>query len=392
VAADHSDDHLVQVATRIYDWYVDPTDDQDVLNRIVRVNDMRSLIHVVSNVNDALFLRRTFHSENFASQRHALISKWSPAFDGRRKISIETAREFLRFWMSNTDHRLLYSHGMVAGMTHSERSVPASDFVTSYHANRDAWTLHLTSRGAASYSAGVTIDARRGDLMLIAPDASAHYGRHRGSDEWLHYWALFQPRPDWDELMQWPLRSFGIRKLGVRNEADIIHIESLFEQMIDTCDNSSPMLDRLLVNLLEQVLIRAQHYSEVTKVRLTDPRILKASDYMLRNLKEMRSVAEVAEACNLSESRLAHLFQQYVGMGVRKYCNSLRLQRAKNLLATTSIPISVVAREVGWNDPAHFSRFFVRNIGCSPKQFRTTFAGTLVDREVFPENIEAIGD
>jgi len=192
------------------------------------------------------------------------------------------------------------------------------------------------------------------------------------------------------ELMQWPLRAYGVRKLGIQHEPEIVQIESLFKQMIDTSEDSSPMVERLLNNLLEQVLIRLHTYSDSAKVPRSDPRIKKASSYMLQNLKEACSIAEVAGACNLSESRLSHLFQQHVGMGVQKFRNTLRLQRAKKLLATTTIPVAVIAKEVGCNDPANFSRFFSRNIGCSPMQFRTTFSGQAGLR-LLPMNLADIG-
>jgi len=392
VSANPKYDRPVRIAKRIYNWYVNPTEDPDVLDKVVSTDDMRATFHVSSNISDSLLLKRTFQSDDFASQREALLSKWSPIFEHHGEIGIETAREFLRYWVGSVDHRLLYSHHVMAGKTHAQRSIPSSDFVTSYFSNRDAWTLHLTSRGSVTYSAGVPIEAQRGDLMLIAPDASVHYSRHYNSDEWLHYWAVFEPRASWIDLMQWPLRAYSVRKLSIENEAAIFQIESLFEQMIDTRDESSLIQERLLSNFVEQILIRAQYYSDATKAPVTDPRIKKASDYMLQNLEEVRSVAEVAEACNLSESRLSHLFQKHVGMGVQKFRNSLRLQRAKKLLATTSAPIAAVAREVGWNEPANFSRFFSRHIGCSPKQFRTTFSRSSVRENEFMAGILGFDD
>jgi transcriptional regulator GlxA family with amidase domain len=101
--------------------------------------------------------------------------------------------------------------------------------------------------------------------------------------------------------------------------------------------------------------------------------VLEASNFMMEHLSETQSVADIASHCNLSESRLSHLFQQHVGMGVQKYRNTLRLQRAKRLLATSSSQVGEIASQVGFENPAEFSRFFSRNIGCSPRQFRTTF-------------------
>jgi len=79
-------------------------------------------------------------------------------------------------------------------------------------------------------------------------------------------------------------------------------------------------------------------------------------------------------------------------MGVQEFRNTLRLQQAKELLVTTRIPVAVVAREVGCNDPANFSRFFSRNIGCSPRQFRTTFSGSSILAGGTPMDIAGADD
>ena len=47
-----------------------------------------------------------------------------------------------------------------------------------------------------------------------------------------------------------------------------------------------------------------------------------------------------------------------------------RLNTAKALLAETDAPVAAIAREVGYEDPAYFSRLFTSRVGQSPRAFR----------------------
>ena len=49
---------------------------------------------------------------------------------------------------------------------------------------------------------------------------------------------------------------------------------------------------------------------------------------------------------------------------------TVRLGRAKELLAATELPVAAVARRVGYDDPAYFSRLFTRRVGMAPVRFR----------------------
>jgi transcriptional regulator GlxA family with amidase domain len=50
----------------------------------------------------------------------------------------------------------------------------------------------------------------------------------------------------------------------------------------------------------------------------------------------------------------------------------LRAQRSAFLLRTTTLAVREVAAQVGFEDPFHFSRFFKRQMGVSPREYRTS--------------------
>lgn len=358
----------LHIARRLFQWYLEPTDDPATLSGIFagyRVGRFTDYVELLLGV---------LHSENFNRDREALLHKWSPCFNRKGGLSLKEANDFLRSWSESLDHRLMFTRSVTVGSTNARKSSPYTDYQVSYYSNRNAWTLHLIVRGAVEYVAGREIIAERGDLLLISPDASCHYGRKPEIEQWLHYWAVFQPQPHWQELMQWPVSAPGIFKLNVEEETDFLAFENLFEQMFRLNEEEDGMFtQQLQANLLEHFLLRAASYLVSRGMEPVDMRVLKATDYLAKHIRSSDSVAAVASLCNLSESHLSHLFQQYFGVGVHKYRSNLRLQRAKKLLATTGESIAQIAEAVGYEDPAQFSKFFSKNIGYSPREFRASF-------------------
>lgn len=79
---------------------------------------------------------------------------------------------------------------------------------------------------------------------------------------------------------------------------------------------------------------------------------------------------EIARRFNLSPGHFSTVFSQEVGETFRDYTNTLRLNRAKELLRTTNIKCAEVAYQSGYNDAHYFSAFFKRKTGFTPQEFR----------------------
>jgi AraC family transcriptional regulator of arabinose operon len=147
-------------------------------------------------------------------------------------------------------------------------------------------------------------------------------------------------------------------------------METSFRQLIALKDDNSPYKDDLRSNRLEEVLIRAREYSAARDRPLGDKRIQSACDYMQTHLAEGFSVDDIAAACHLSTSRLAHIFKEQMGVSPKSWGNNMRLQQARKLLLANNDSINHIARQVGYEDPSQFTKYFKRNMGCSPREFR----------------------
>jgi len=82
------------------------------------------------------------------------------------------------------------------------------------------------------------------------------------------------------------------------------------------------------------------------------------------------SVADHATRHGMTPAELRTAVRRGAGCSPKDYLLGIRLGRAKELLAATELPVAAVARRVGYDDPAYFSRLFTRRVGTAPVRFR----------------------
>lgn len=84
----------------------------------------------------------------------------------------------------------------------------------------------------------------------------------------------------------------------------------------------------------------------------------------------------LASEVGVSRSRLAESFSRFVGQPPIQYLTRWRLQLAARMLAESSVKVAAVARDVGYESEASFSRAFRRLVGVSPAQWRRDATAT----------------
>jgi len=105
---------------------------------------------------------------------------------------------------------------------------------------------------------------------------------------------------------------------------------------------------------------------DVQADRITDA--LRAVDAHLA--ESDLSLDLVSRAVGVSPSYLSHLFHARVGVCFRTYVRSRRLDRAKELLGTTDLPIKEVAFAVGYRHVSDFTRHVKAAFGLPPARLR----------------------
>ncbi len=94
--------------------------------------------------------------------------------------------------------------------------------------------------------------------------------------------------------------------------------------------------------------------------------------YIHRHYDDDLSLNTLADVLHMTSAYVSRLFSRESGTTYRKYLTELRVEKAKELLATTNLSIAEVCDRVGFNDYFHFIKTFKRLTGTSPGKYTGT--------------------
>jgi AraC-like DNA-binding protein len=103
---------------------------------------------------------------------------------------------------------------------------------------------------------------------------------------------------------------------------------------------------------------------------LRDPAVGRALALLHQNPQHSWTLEELAKETAMSRSVLADRFVQLVGVPPIQYLTQWRMQMAAGCLMDGNMKIAAIAREVGYESEAAFSRTFKRITGTSPRDWR----------------------
>lgn len=97
----------------------------------------------------------------------------------------------------------------------------------------------------------------------------------------------------------------------------------------------------------------------------------QVKDYIEKNLGSGISRSVLAKEVWLSEDYVSKLFKSTTGMSLPAYIAARRIERAKEYLAHSTLPVSRIAMEVGYSNFSYFSKTFRDATGMTPNEYRS---------------------
>ena len=108
--------------------------------------------------------------------------------------------------------------------------------------------------------------------------------------------------------------------------------------------------------------------------RLSPEALQKVTEFVTAEPGADLTVTNLAALANLSAYHFSRLFKAATGRTVHQYVLEQRLQRGRQLVAQSDLPITRIAVDLGFADEGHFIRHFKRRYGRTPGEIRRSIA------------------
>ncbi len=160
--------------------------------------------------------------------------------------------------------------------------------------------------------------------------------------------------------------------------ADNNRLTVMFNQLLDiyqrTYPDPSPYCSYFMTCLLMEIAMGRPAPKDRQEADDEDSTLQKVQDWIRINACDRISVASVAENFNYSPSYLSTIYKRRFGIGITGQIRRIRIERAQELLLSTSMGVRQIAEACGYDDPKYFMRVFKRFSGLTPTRYRSSFS------------------
>ena len=105
-----------------------------------------------------------------------------------------------------------------------------------------------------------------------------------------------------------------------------------------------------------------------------DATVRKTEQWLEAHFAEIDVLGRAVTKAGIPERSLKRRFKAATGVSLIEYVQNLRIERGKELLESTGIPVEEIGERVGYSDASFFRRLFRRLVGLTPMAYRRMFA------------------
>ena len=243
----------------------------------------------------------------------------------------------------------------------------------------DSWEFVYVDKGEVS-----CLDARgetrlgQGDIIFHAP-REAHHTVCNGKESASIFSVIFEAKGE-------AMRFFSGKLMRTPKK-----LTSLFKNLISECERAFVVSEyplkkrtdsffgseRLAVLYLEEFLLLLMRqesasrdgaflHSNKTEGGIAD----EIAEYLRARVSESVKLGELVRVFHFGKSYLCEKFKDKFGVSILNYHLALKVSEAKRLLRESDMPICEISKSLGFESPEYFSRYFRKNVGHSPREFR----------------------
>ncbi len=163
----------------------------------------------------------------------------------------------------------------------------------------------------------------------------------------------------------------------MQNESALFHedltgdFQLLLEKLLHLYDTPQLYRDWQTSTCIDNIL---NHLLLLNVQNVKDPNVPDNIKYLIKYLNhsytQHLTLDYLAKFACMNKFYLAKQFKKYTGFSPADYIITLRINKAKEMLKSTSFPAVKIAHEVGIHDINNFTNLFKKKVGMTPIQYR----------------------
>lgn len=187
-----------------------------------------------------------------------------------------------------------------------------------------------------------------------------------------------------EKIQQYDFFGYTINEALFLSEKEETMMGDLLQSIqLEYKSNIDKFSQNIIISQIELLLNYAERFYErqfITR-KIVNHKILDRLEIILKACfkevslieKGIPSVLWVAKELNLSPNYLSSMLKSLTGMSTQQHIHQKLIEKAKTQLSTTSLSVSEIAYNLGFEQPASFTKLFKSKTKMSPLEFRKTF-------------------
>lgn len=151
----------------------------------------------------------------------------------------------------------------------------------------------------------------------------------------------------------------------IGDESTIYDIASIYKKLLELEYKNHP--NSTLTRTYSQAVVP---FDDGIHLQMQHTVIRQVQEYIKEHLNEPITRQQLAGYVHLNPAYLSRLFKRKMGESITDYILNVRMSFAKDLILSTDMSISDIAKKLGYFNFSYFSKMFRRVYQASPQQFR----------------------
>lgn len=233
----------------------------------------------------------------------------------------------------------------------------------------NGYYLVFITQGEGLFESAKTapVEVKEGTCFFLFPNIWHRYKPDQRSG-WEEFWVGFKGTYP-DSIME---KGFFNPKAPFLDIGLNEHLLMLFCRLLEIVQNGTPGYHQIISGITLEILglVYTTSFHKEQSENPTQQLIAKAMFLLRESLDKPVDIEMLARNLPMGYSKFRTEFKKISGQSPHEYHLTLRLEKAKELLHSTSLNINEIAYQTGFDSEYYFSKFFKKKVGISPKFYR----------------------